>query len=172
LINCDKVIENRVAKSGIITLDLSDLIPSGNQYVVDIKDFIQDGLILREKDFRLRIKEKNWSEFQGGFVAVTNSSDGIIPLWAYMLISSALQPYSSLVVRGNKSHLKGALLRRSIEAINESDYLDKRVVIKGCGKESIPESAYIAITQKLQPVVKSLMFGEACSTVPVYKKSS
>ncbi len=163
------MIENRVAKSGIITLDLVDFIPSGNQYVVDIKDFMQDGLILREKDFRLRIKEKDWSEFQDGFVAVSNSSDGIIPLWAYMLISSALQPYSSLVVRGNKSHLKGALLKRSIEAIDESEYKDKRVIIKGCGKESIPESAYIAITQKLQPVVRSLMFGEACSTVPVFK---
>jgi len=163
------VIENRVAKSGIITLDLVDFIPSGNQYVVDMKDFMQDGLILREKDFRLRIKEKDWSEFQDSFVAVSNSSDGIIPLWAYMLISSALQPYSSLVVRGNKSHLKGALLKRSIEAIDESEYKDKRVIIKGCGKESIPESAYIAITQKLQPVVRSLMFGEACSTVPVFK---
>ena len=166
------MIENRVEKSGIITLDLVDFIPSGNQYVLDIKDFMQEGLILREKDFRLRIKEKDWSEFQDGFVAVTNSSDGIIPLWAYMLISSALHPYSSLVVRGNRAHLKGALLRRSIEAIDESEFKDKRVVIKGCGKESIPESAYIAITQKLQPVVKSLMFGEACSTVPVYKKSS
>ncbi len=163
------MIENRVAKSGIITLDLVDFIPSGSQYVVDIKDFMQDGLILREKDFRLRIKEKDWSEFQDGFVAVSNSSDGIIPLWAYMLISSALQPYSSLVVRGNKSHLKGALLKRSIEAIDESEYKDKRVIIKGCGKESIPESAFIAITQKLQPVVRSLMFGEACSTVPVFK---
>ena len=163
------MIENRVEKSGIITLDLVDFIPTGNQYVLDIKDFMQEGLILREKDFRLRIKEKDWSEFQDGFVAVTNSSDGIIPLWAYMLISSALHPYSSLVVRGNKSHLKGALLRRSIEAIDESEFKDKRVVVKGCGKESIPESAYIAITQKLQPVVKSLMFGEACSTVPVFK---
>ena len=169
MINYNKVIENRVAKSGIITLDLVDFIPPGNQYVLDIKDFMQEGLILREKDFRLRIKEKDWSEFQDGFVAVTNSSDGIIPLWAYMLISSALNPYSSLVVRGNKSHLKGALLRRSIEAIDESEFKDKRVVVKGCGKESIPESAYIAITQKLQPVVKSLMFGEACSTVPVFK---
>ena len=163
------MIENRVEKSGIITLDLVDFIPPGNQHVVDVKDFMHEGLILREKDFRLRIKEKDWSEFQDGFVAVANSSDGIIPLWAYMLISSALQPYSSLVVRGNKSHLKGALLRRSIEAIDETDFKDKRVVIKGCGKESIPESAYIAITQKLQPVVKSLMFGEACSTVPVFK---
>ncbi len=166
------MIENRVEKSGIITIDLVDYIPKGFQYVIDIKDFMQDGLVLREKDFRQRIKDKDWSEFKDSFVAVTNSSEGIIPLWAYMLISSALQPYCSLIVRGNKSHLKGALLKRSIEAIDETEYKDKRVIIKGCGKEPIPESAYINITQKLQPVVRSLMFGEACSTVPVFKKSS
>tara|TARA_Y100000739_G_C20448745_1_gene391284 strand:- start:275 stop:775 length:501 start_codon:yes stop_codon:yes gene_type:complete len=166
------VIENRVEKSGMITIDLVDYIPKGFQYVLDIKDFMQDGLVLREKDFRQRIKDKDWSQFKDSFVAVTNSSEGIIPLWAYMLISSALQPYCSLIVRGNKSHLKGALLKRSIEAIDETEYKDKRVIIKGCGKEPIPESAYINITQKLQPVVRSLMFGEACSTVPVFKKSS
>ena len=166
------MIENRVQKSGMITIDLVDYIPKGFQYVIDIKDFMQDGLVLREKDFRQRIKDKDWSQFKDSFVAVTNSSEGIIPLWAYMLISSALQPYCSLIVRGNKSHLKGALLKRSIEAIDETEYKDKRVIIKGCGKEPIPESAYINITQKLQPVVRSLMFGEACSTVPVFKKSS
>ena len=166
------MIENRVEKSGMITIDLVDYIPKGFQYVIDIKDFMQDGLVLREKDFRQRIKDKDWSQFKDSFVAVTNSSEGIIPLWAYMLISSALQPYCSLIVRGNKSHLKGALLKRSIEAIDETEYKDKRVIIKGCGKEPIPESAYINITQKLQPVVRSLMFGEACSTVPVFKKSS
>ncbi len=164
------MIENKVEKSGLITLDLVDFIPSGKQVVIDLKDFMYEGLILREKDFRDQLKNKDWSEYQDAFVAVTNSSEGIIPLWAYMLISSVLQPYASLVIRGNLAHLKGALLRRSIEAINESDYQDKRVIIKGCGEESIPDSAYINITQKLQPVVKSLMFGEACSTVPVFKK--
>ena len=130
---------------------------------------MHEGIILREKDFRTQLKNKDWSEYQDGFVAVTNSSEGIVPLWAYMLISSALQPFASLVIRGNIAHLKGALLRRSIEALNSADYQNKRVIIKGCGKETIPESAYITITQKLQPVVKSLMFGEACSTVPVFK---
>lgn len=164
------MIENKVEKSGLITLDLVDLIPPGNQVVIDLKDFMYEGIILREKDFRNQLQEKDWSEYQDSFVAVTNSSEGIVPLWAYMLISSALQPYASLVIRGNLAHLKGALLRRSIEAMNESEYSDKRVIIKGCGEETIPESAYITITQKLQPVVKSLMFGEACSTVPVFKK--
>lgn len=164
------MIENKVEKSGLITLDLVDLIPAGKQVVIDLKDFMYEGLILREKDFRDQLKNKDWSGYQDAFVAVTNSSEGIVPLWAYMLISSALQPFASLVIRGNLAHLKGALLRRSIENLDESQFQDKRVIIKGCGKETIPESAYITITQKLQPVVKSLMFGEACSTVPVYKK--
>lgn len=164
------MIENRVEKSGVITLDLVDFIPKGPQYVIDLKEFMFEGLILREKEFRQQLKEKDWSKYQDGFVAVTNSSEGVTPLWAYMLISSVLEPFASLVVRGNKSHLKGALLRCSIEAIEIEKYQDKRVIIKGCGKETIPESAYITITQKLQPVVKSLMFGEACSTVPVFKK--
>lgn len=163
-------IENKVEKSGLITLDLVDLIPKGNQFVIDLKDFMYEGLILKEKDFREQLKEKNWDEFQNGFVAVTNSSEGITPLWAYMLIASALEPYAAVIIRGNKAHLKGALLRRAIEEIDVAQYTDKRVIIKGCGKEAVPESSFIAITQKLQPVVKSLMFGEACSTVPVYKK--
>tara|TARA_B100000683_G_scaffold277182_1_gene334288 strand:+ start:6296 stop:6790 length:495 start_codon:yes stop_codon:yes gene_type:complete len=164
------VIENKVEKSGLITIDLVDLIPSGQQYVIDLKDFMFEGLILREKDFREQLKKKDWSVYKEGFVAVTNSSEGIVPLWAYMLISSALQPFAALVIRGNKAHLKGALLRRSIESLPLKEYQDKRIIIKGCGKEIIPESAYITITQILQPVVKSLMFGEACSTVPVFKK--
>lgn len=166
------MIENRIEKSGIITLDLVDFIPKGPQYVIDLKEFMFEGLILREKEFRKQLKEKDWSEYQDSFVAITNSSDGVTPLWAYMLISSVLEPFASLVVRGNKSHLKGALLRCSIESMDVLIYQGKRVIIKGCGKETIPESAYITITQKLQPVVRSLMFGEACSTVPVFKKTN
>jgi|TARA_B100000795_G_C22806829_1_gene445614 hypothetical protein len=164
------MIENKVDKSGLITLDLVDLIPQGNQVVIDFKDFMYEGIILREKDFREQLKAKNWSEYQDAFVAITNSSEGIIPLWAYMLITSSIMPYAAVIIRGNKAHLKGALLRIAIENINQHNFQDKRVIIKGCGKESIPESSFIAITQKLQPVVKSLMFGEACSTVPVFKK--
>lgn len=165
------MIENKVDKSGLITLDLVDFIPEGKQVVIDLKDFMYEGIILREKDYRAQLKDKDWSEYKDGFVAITNSSEGIIPLWAYMLITSCLEPFAEVIIRGNKAHLKGALLRRAIEKIDVSEFEDKRVIIKGCGKESIPESSFIAITQKLQPVVKSLMFGEACSTVPVYKKS-
>ncbi len=165
------MIENKVAKSGLITLDLVDLIPKGKQIVIDLKDFMFEGIILREKDFRTQIKETDWEEYKSSFVAITNSSEGIVPLWAYMLIASALQPYATVIIRGNKAHLKGALLRRAIENMDELEYQDKRVIIKGCGDETIPESSFIAITQKLQPIVKSLMFGEACSTVPVFKKA-
>lgn len=164
------MIENKVEKSGLITIDLVELIPKGEQFVIDLKDFMFQGLILREKDFRAQLKATDWSVYQGGFVAIRNSSEGLIPLWAYMLISSVLEPYASLVIRGDKAHLKGALLRRVIEDIDTSIYEGKMVIIKGCGKESIPESSYIIITQKLQPVVKRLMFGEACSTVPIFKK--
>lgn len=164
------MIENRVAKSKVVTLDLVDFIPEGEQYVIDLKDFMFEGLILREKEFRQQLKDKDWSKYQDSFVAITNSSDGVTPLWAYMLISSALEPFASLVVRGNKNHLKGSLIRCAIESMDVLEYTGKRVIIKGCGKETIPESAYITITQKLQPVVKSLMFGEACSTVPVFKR--
>lgn len=164
------MIENKVESSGLITIDLVDLLPKGNKVVVDLKDFMYEGVILREKGFREKIKNHDWSQYQDAFVAVTNSSEGIIPLWAYMVISSALQPFADLVIRGNLAHLKGALLRRSIESLNVEQYQDKRIIIKGCGDETIPESAYITITQVLQPVVKSLMFGEACSTVPVFKK--
>ena len=164
------MIENKVEKSGLITIDLVELIPKGEQFVIDLKDFMFQGLILREKDFRAQLKATDWSVYQGGFVAIRNSSEGLIPLWAYMLISSVLEPYASLVIRGDKAHLKGALLRRVIEDIDTSIYEGKMVIIKWCGKESIPESSYIIITQKLQPVVKRLMFGEACSTVPIFKK--
>lgn len=165
------MIENKVEKSGLITLDLVDFIPQGPQVILDLKDFMYEGIILREKDFREKIKSTDWSQYQDHYVGITNSSEGIIPLWAYMLITSALVPFAKEIIRGNKSHLKGALLKRAIESIDGKVYQDQRVIVKGCGKESIPESAYIHITQKLQPFVKSLMFGEACSTVPVYKKS-
>ena len=163
-------IKNKVGESGLIQLDLQDFIPKGERVVIDLKDFLYEGVMLREKDFRDKIASTDWSQYQGKFVALTNTADAIIPLWSYMLLSSALQPYAKVLIRGNKSHLEGALLRIAIESINAEEYRDARVIVKGCGKIPIPESAYMGITLKLQPVVKSLMFGEACSTVPVFKK--
>ena len=162
-------IENKVEKSGLLNLDLNDFVPKGTRSVVDLKDFLFEAVMLKEKDFREKIAAYDWEKHKGHFVGLTCSVDVITPLWAYMLLTSALQPYAALIIRGNKAHIEGVLLRQAIEAINLEDYRDKRVIIKGCGGE-IPESAYVAVTNLLQPVVKSLMFGEACSTVPVYKR--
>ncbi len=164
-----ETIENKVEKSGLINLDLNDFVHKGVRSVVDLKDFLYEGVMLKEKDFREKIAAYDWSKFQNHYVGITCSVDVITPLWAYMLLASALQPYAALIIRGNKAHIEGVLLRKAIEEVNIENYRDERVIVKGCGGE-IPESAYVAITTLLQPVVKSLMFGEACSTVPVYKK--
>ncbi|MFM7022979.1 MAG: DUF2480 family protein [Flavobacteriales bacterium] len=164
------MIENKIENSGLIQLDLQDYIPKGERVVIDLKDFLYEGIMLREKDFREKIGTTDWSQYQDKFVALTNTADAIIPLWAYMLLSSSLQPYVKVLIRGNKSHLEGALLRIAIESIDAEKFRDGKVIVKGCGKLHVPESAYMSITLKLQPVVKSLMFGEACSTVPVFKK--
>ncbi len=163
-------IKNKIEESGLIQLDLQDFIAKGERVVIDLKDFLYEGVMLREKDFRDKIAASDWTQYQDKFVAITNTADAIIPLWSYMLLASALQPYVKILIRGYKSHLEGALLRIAIENIDTEQYRDARVIVKGCGKIPIPESAYIALTMKLQPVVKNLMFGEACSTVPVFKK--
>jgi len=162
------MIENKVEKSGLLSLDLNDFIPKGERIILDVKDFLFEEVMIKENHFREIVKSHDWSIYENKFVGVTCSVDAIIPLWVYMILASSLQPHAKLVVRGNKSHLEGALIKRAIEGLNVQDYEKQRVIVKGCGGE-IPESAYIAITTLLQPVVKSLMFGEACSTVPVFK---
>ena len=164
------MIENKVDKSGLVSFDLNDIVPKGDRAIVDVKDFMFEGIMIREKDFREKIKTHDWSQYDNKFVGITCSEDAIIPLWVYMLLASSLHPFAKLVIRGNKSHLEGAILKRAIENIDAKNFENQRVIVKGCGGE-IPESAYIAITSILQPVVKSLMFGEACSTVPVFKNT-
>ena len=164
------MIENKVDKSGLVSFDLNDIVPKGDRAIVDVKDFMFEGIMIREKDFREKIKTHDWSQYDNKFVGITCSEDAIIPLWVYMLLASSLLPFAKLVIRGNKSHLEGAILKRAIENIDTKNFENQRVIVKGCGGE-IPESAYIAITSILQPVVKSLMFGEACSTVPVFKNT-
>ena len=163
-----ETIENKVDKSGLITLDLNDFVPKGQRSVVDLKDFLYEGVILKEKDFREKIANFEWSKYQNHFVGVTCTVDVIVPLWSYMLLASALQPFAALIIRGNKAHIEGVLIRKALEEMDLEAYKNQRVIVKGCGGE-IPESAYVALTVLLQPVVKSLMFGEACSTVPVFK---
>lgn len=160
---------NRVAESGIITIDLEDFYPESEITVWDIKDYLFRGLILKEKEFREALKQTNWQQYAGKYVALTNTADAIIPMWAYMLVVSYLQPVAKNIVFGNEKEMLQAMMLDTIAGIDAAEYVGKRVVIKGCGDVVLPEAAYIAITQKLQPVVKSLMYGEPCSTVPVYK---
>lgn len=160
---------NRVTQSGIITLNLEDHYPTHEAAVFDVKDFLFRGLILREKEFRQAIKEHNWAQYQNKNVAITCSADAIVPIWAYMLVATHLEPYANFFTFGTEETLQTLLFTQQLAQINPEDYRNKRVVIKGCGNKPIPASAYVEITRLLKPVVKSLMYGEPCSTVPIYK---
>ncbi len=161
---------NKVAESGIITLDLEAYYPKDAVAVFDMKDFLFMGLILKEKDFRQSLKELDLSVYAEKIVAITCSADAVIPMWAYMLAASALQPVAKEIVFGDEVFVKKSLLLKNIAAIETAEFNDKRVVIKGCGELPISEEAYIEITKILRPVAKSIMYGEPCSTVPVFKK--
>ncbi len=161
---------NKVSESGIITLNLEDFYPKDEKAVFDMKDHLFMGLILKEKDFREAMKNLDLTPYKEKNVALTCSADAIIPVWAYMLVASYLQPVAKEIVFGDADFLHKTLFLKNIEQINTEDYKDQRVVIKGCGELPISETAYVAITNKLRPVVKSIMYGEPCSTVPVYKK--
>lgn len=164
-------IVNKVAESGIVTLDLSIYIPQEEDVKeFDMKPFLFREMILREKDFRASMKEFDWSVYQDKQVAIYCSADAIIPMWAYMLVSSYLQEVGASGYFGSAQEMTKHILAERIAKINITEYEDKRVVLKGCGDKSVPEIAYIAATEKLKPVVKSLMYGEPCSTVPIYKK--
>lgn len=161
---------NRVANSGLITLDLEDFYLAGDRVLIDIKDQLFQGLVLREKDFRDFIKQTDWSAYKGKYVAVTCSEDAIIPSWAYMLLTSVLEPFATQIVFGSLQDLENKLFYDALDRIYWSEYKDARVVIKGCSKIAVPLSAYVEATRRLRPYAASIMFGEPCSTVPVYKK--
>jgi len=164
-------IVNKVAESGIITLDLVEYLPKQEEIkVFDLKPFLFREMILREKDYRTSLQEHDWEQYTGKKVTITCSADAIIPMWAYMLAASYLQPVASFVFFGTQQELEKWLVEKNLEKIDAEEYTDKRVVVKGCGDVPVPEQAYVAITNKLLPVVKSLMYGEPCSTVPIYKK--
>lgn len=166
----DEVMTNRVSESGILTVDLEEYYPKDETIVFDLKDYLFMGLILKEKDFREALKNLDLTSYTNKNIALTCTADAIIPMWAYMLVSSYLQPVAQNVVFGNADFLHQTLFLKNIAAINPENYIDKRVVIKGCGDLPISENAYVAITQLLRPVAKSIMYGEPCSTVPIYKK--
>lgn len=170
--NTEDLIVNRVAQSGIVTIDLADFTPSVSDFVeIDIKPFLYEELILKEADFRDALKQIDWSQYQDKTVLLTCTADAIVPLWAYMLFAQYLHPFASKVYFGNKASLKNeVLIERLKECVAQNDFTDVRVVIKGCGDKDISENVYVQITQMLMPFVKSLMYGEPCSTVPVFKK--
>ncbi len=164
-------IENKVANSGLITLNPEELILDFPFKTIDIKEQLYMGLMLKEKDFRDYIKNNDWSIYKDCYVNIICSSDAIVPTWAYMLIATKLQAVVKYAMVGTREELEHQLYLNAIEQLETDEYLDKRIVIKGCGDKFIPNNVYLKLTDKLLPIVKSLMFGEPCSTVPVYKKS-
>lgn len=163
-------IVNKIAQSGLITFDLEKYYPQQEMVIFDLKDFLFMELILKEKDYREKLKNLDWSIYQNKTVGVTCSADAIIPMWAYMLAVTYLQPVADEVIFADEAQLFNFLFLRNMSAIDPKDFEDKRVVIKGCGDKKIPEAAYVEITKILLPVAKSIMYGEACSTVPLFKK--
>lgn len=161
---------NKVAESGIITLDPANYLPKDNILVFDLKDHLFMGLILKEKDFREALKTHDWEQYRGQHVALTCSADAIIPVWAYMLVAANLEPFAASVTMGNEQDVQKKLYLANLATIPAQDYTDQRVVIKGCGETPIPDYVYMELTRILRPVVKSIMYGEPCSTVPVFKK--
>ena len=167
----DEII-NRVANSKLVTVDLEDYYPSGKRVVFDIKDWLFQGFVLREKDFRKQVSEYDWSQYKDAFVALTCTSDAIIPGWAYMLISLQLADIAKKVVIGNLEALETSIYQEIIQDLDISDYKDKPVIIKGCSKKPVPENAYVILAKKLKPVARSIMYGEACSSVPLFKRKN
>ena len=163
-------IVNRVANSGLVNFDLEAYYPKGQRQLIDLKDWLFEGLILKEKDFRQAVKDYDWVQHQDQYVAIDCSADAIVPVWSYMLISNAISPYAKKVVKGNLENLESLIFHELINTLDINSFKNQRVIVKGCSNLPIPESAYVAITNKLSPVVKSIMYGEACSSVPIYKK--
>jgi hypothetical protein len=161
---------NKVAASGLVTLNLEDYYPKGERVVYDIKENLFHGLMLREKDFREFIKTHDWSQYQDKNVAIICSADAIVPTWAYMLLANRMKPFANEIVFGNLELLETVLFTKALAKINVTSFANERVVIKGCGDIPVPVSAYVELTNLLTPVVKSIMYGEPCSTVPVYKR--
>ena len=161
-------IVNRVAKSPLITIELEELRPSGERHIVDLSVWLEQGFILREKEFRQALTEHDWTLYQNAYVAVQCISEAVLPSWAALLVATYLSA-AKVVVWGDEMDLEKALYAHSIGAMDISTYAEKPLIIKGCSDPSVPQSAYLDLIRKLQPVAKSMFFGEACSSVPLYK---
>lgn len=162
-------IVNRVAQSKLITFNLEDYYPIGERVLLDIKDWLYEGLILREKEFRLQLENHDWGQYRDTYVALTCSTDAIIPGWAYMLIGTKLQPYCKRMIIGNLEMLESSLYQDILENLDVSDFEGKPIIVKGCSNKPVPANAYLWATAKLQTVSRSVMYGEACSSVPLFK---
>ncbi len=162
-------IENKVANSGIVTIDLEEYYVSGERILFDIKPLLFQELILKEKDFRDFIKNNDWTIYKDKLVAITCSVDAIVPTWAYMLLTLALEPFAKKIVFGDLNLLENELFEEKLLSLDIKQFKDARIVIKGCGEKPIPINAYVKLTALLKPHVKSIMYGEPCSTVPLYK---
>ena len=161
---------NKVAESGLVTIDLEKYYPREAVEKFDLKDHLFMDSIIKEKDFREALKNYDWEKFRDKLVAITCTTDAIIPVWAYMLVASYLQPVASDIMIGDEKEIHKTKFLKNLSKINIKEFADKKIVIKGCGETPIGEFAYAEITKLLQPVAKSIMYGEPCSTVPVFKK--
>ncbi len=163
-------IVNKVAQSGLKIFDLEALYPDGKRMLLDIKAWLDEGMVLRERAFRQQLRDHDWSIYQGAYVAVYNSAAALIPAWTYMLVTTFLQPHAKGVVQGDLEALESALCYAALHDLDVSPYRDARVIIKGCAHKPIPQAAFVALIQKLLPISQSIMYGEACSTVPLFKR--
>ncbi len=163
-------IVNRVAQSKLVTFDLEDLYPDGKRVVLDIKDWLYEEIILREKEFREKVDAHDWSQYQDGYVALACSSDAIIPGWAFMLVTSRLSPFAKKVIVGTLEQLESSIYQSIIDELDVSELQDKPVIIKGCSNKPVPQNAYLMAMAKIQTVAKSVRYGEACSSVPLFKR--
>jgi len=161
---------NRVSKSKLVVIDLEDYYPTGKRILFDIKEWLFEGLVLREKEFRAQIITHDWIQYQDTYVALTCSSDAIIPAWAYMLLSIELEPFAKKIIIGDLEQLETSIYQSLIENLDTTPLKNKPLIIKGCSKKPVPANAYILLSQKLKPIAQSIMYGEACSSVPLYKK--
>lgn len=165
-------IVNRVALSKLIVLDLEDYYVEGARHILDLKEWLHEGLVLREKDFRESLVAHNWEQYRDGFVAITCTTDAIIPIWAYILVSTYLNSVAKLVIEGDEESLETAIYTPIVRNMDVEPYRDKPVIVKGCSHKPVPKNAYLQIVNKLQTVAKSIMYGEACSSVPLYKRKN
>ena len=166
----EEEIINRVANSVLQVFDLEDYYPEGERVGLDISGWLWEGFVLREKEFRDTLKNHNWEQYNGKFISLYCSTDAIVPAWAYMLITTYLQPFAKNIIQGRDEDINIQLYQEILNNLDYSEYEGKPVIIKGCSRKPVPQEAYVMATQKLMLVAKSLMFGEACSSVPLYKK--